>query len=61
MLELSNFKRAPKIDFSTAHPGRQTGKKILSLDCLTTVMLKEVWNYFVRNLLCMTASFVDGK
>jgi hypothetical protein len=36
-------------------------KKILSLGCLTTVILKEVWNYFARKLLCMIASFVNDK
>jgi hypothetical protein len=40
MLELSNFQRDPKIDFSIAHPARCTWK-ILSLGAvLTTVMLK---------------------
>jgi hypothetical protein len=55
---VNNFKRAPKIDFSTAHPGRQTSK---FLGCLTTVILKEVRNYFVINLFCMTVGFVDDK
>jgi hypothetical protein len=28
---------------------------------LTTVMLKEICNYFVSNLFCKTSRFVDDK
>jgi hypothetical protein len=60
MLELSNFKGALKIDFSSGQPGRHTSEN-LSLYSLTRVMLSEVCNYFVTNLLCKTVDFVDDK
>jgi hypothetical protein len=56
MLELSNFKRAPKIEFSIEQPGRQTLEN--SKSWLDTQGCLEL---FVRNLLCMTTVFVDDK
>jgi hypothetical protein len=51
---LSNFKRAQKLNSALHILGTSLGYP-------TTMILKEVWNYFVRNLLCMTTGFVDYK
>jgi hypothetical protein len=39
--------------------GARLGK--LSLACLTTTMIREVWNYFARNFICRTGCFADDK
>jgi hypothetical protein len=57
MLELSNFERVPKFDFSTGQPRRQTSENKFGLPVHSEA--QGSLNYFVSNLLCMKAGFVD--